>query len=57
MKKIIIPTTQAKHLIKGLEDNFKIVIPCKNKNGKRLFPDGEIYMKIRTSNFLKGKNF
>ena len=56
MRKIIIPTSPAKHLTKGMEKNFKVIFPCLNKNGKRLFPDGEIYMKIKSAGFLKGKS-
>ena len=43
---IIIPTSTTKHLLKKL-GNFQTILPDMNKNGERLFPDGEIYMKIK----------
>lgn len=36
---------------RGLE----LILPEKNKEGKRFFPDGEIYMRIRGVKNLKGK--
>jgi len=57
MKVYIIPTLAVSHLIGNLkkEKNFEIVFPSLNREGKRYFPDGEIYMKILKINKLKGK--
>jgi ribose-phosphate pyrophosphokinase len=48
MKIEIIPTMNSEHLAKDLEKNpnFHVNYIQKNKDGKRLFPDGEIYMRI-----------
>jgi ribose-phosphate pyrophosphokinase len=57
MKAYIIPTFAVSHLIGNLEKekNFEIVFPSLNREGKRYFPDGEIYMKILKIKKLKGK--
>ncbi len=39
----IIPTSTAEHLVRGLE---RVIFPAKNREGKRYFPDSEIYLKI-----------
>ncbi|MCH8741692.1 ribose-phosphate diphosphokinase [Patescibacteria group bacterium] len=54
MKTILIPTSSAKHLAKRLKAKTKDIevhLPDLNMEGKRYFPDGEIYMKI-----VKAKN-
>ena len=53
---IIIPTTKALHLIKHWRSakNFQIILPGFNRDGKRYFPDGEIYAKIPQASKLKG---
>ena len=58
MKIYLIPTTTTKHLVKNLsatEKNLKIVFPDLSRDGKRLFPDGEIYVKILKTRRLKNK--
>ena len=53
-KTLIIPTSAAEHLAKRLRKrNLKIIFPGKNKEGKRYFPDGEIYIRIPESEKLK----
>lgn len=43
----VIPTTNAEHLARKLKlKNIHIIYPALNKEGKRYFPDGELYMKI-----------
>jgi len=54
MKTILIPTSPAKHLAKHLKEkteDIEVYLPDLNMEGKRYFPDGEIYMKI-----VKAKN-
>lgn len=54
---VIIPTTQAIHLakkLKGLKE-FQVILPGLNRDGKRYFPDGELYVKIPGANRLAGK--
>lgn len=58
MKIFIIPTSTAEHLIRGIKNrskNFEVVFPNLNKDGKRHFPDGEIYMKILKAGKLRNK--
>ena len=58
MKTFIIPTSQGKHLGKRISAKtkvFKFIFPELNKDGKRCFPDGEIYMRILKANRLRGK--
>jgi len=44
----LIPTSTAEHIALRMKDNrdFNVIVPDKNKDGKRLFPDGEVYTKI-----------
>lgn len=43
----VIPTTSAEHLARKLRAaNTKIIYPALNKERKRVFPDGEVYVKI-----------
>lgn len=52
----LIPTSQAEHLAKKLQSpNTRVVFPGLNKEGKRRFPDGELYVKIPRANRLVGK--
>ena len=54
MKISIIPTTSAEHLAKSILAKtkvFEIVFPNLNKDGKRYFPDGEVYVGL-SSKFL-----
>ena len=56
MKKIFILTTQAEHFAKPLiNKKYKVILPEKNKEGKRFFPDGEIYVKIPFAEKLKNQ--
>lgn len=58
MKAFIIPTSQTEHLGKKITTeakNFKVIFPKLNREGKRYFPDGEVYTRISKINGLKGK--
>lgn len=58
MRIFIIPTFPATHLAKKILEkakNFKVVFPELNRDEKRLFPDGEIYVKILEAKGLKDK--
>jgi len=55
---IIIPTSTAEHLAKGIKSKGKgleVILPEKNREGKRYFPDDEVYMKISKAGGLKNK--
>jgi len=50
----IIATSQVEHIGKNLaKKGLKVIFSEKNREGKRYFPDGEVYVKI--SKVLKGK--
>lgn len=52
----IIATTQAEHIAKKITDkDVKVFLVDKNKEGKRLFPDGEVYIKLAKINRIKGR--
>jgi len=56
VKNFLIPTTFTKHLAKKIlkkGGDFKILFPGLNRDGKRYFPDGEVYIKISGANKLK----
>jgi len=58
MKIYLIPTSSAEHLVKNIlakSKDFEIVFPDLSKDGKRYFPDGEVYVKIFKANKLKSK--
>jgi len=58
MKPSIIFTSTTEHLLENLKKKargLEFVLPDKNKDGKRFFPDGEVYMRIRGVKNLKGK--
>jgi ribose-phosphate pyrophosphokinase len=58
MKIFIIPTSQAKHLGKNILAKTKVskvIFPDLNKDGKRYFPDGEVYTRISEINKFKGR--
>ncbi len=56
MKKIFILTTQAEHFAKPLiNKKRKVILPEKNRERKRFFPDGEVYSKIPSAEKLKGQ--
>lgn len=44
----VIPTTTAAHLAKNLEKcgTFRIINPLRNKENRRYFPDGEVYIRL-----------
>ncbi|HYC34487.1 MAG TPA: ribose-phosphate pyrophosphokinase-like domain-containing protein, partial [Candidatus Paceibacterota bacterium] len=48
MKTIIVPTLGAEHIVSSLKlpEGFETMIPLGNKEGKRFFPDGEIYARL-----------
>ena len=52
----LIPTLQTEHLAKKLSrKNVHVVYPSLNKDGKRHFPDGELYVKIPRASRLAGQ--
>jgi ribose-phosphate pyrophosphokinase len=52
----IIVTSQAEYIGKNLaKKDLKVIFPEKNREGKRYFPDGEVYVKISKAEKLKGK--
>lgn len=58
MKSFIIPTTSTEHLVKNIlnkSSGFKILFLTKNKEGKCIFPDGEVYVRIPEAKLLKNK--
>lgn len=58
MKTSIIFTSTTGHLFRNLKrktKSFDFVFPEKNKDGKRFFPDGEVYMRILGVNNLKNR--
>ncbi len=59
MKTSVIFTSTAEHLSKNLQrkasGGAEFIFPEKNKEGKRSFPDGEIYMRLPAVKDLKGK--
>ena len=57
-KSVIIPTSATEHLVNKIKrktKDFEVVLPEKNKDGKRYFPDGELYIKISKAGRLKNK--
>ncbi|MBZ9569683.1 ribose-phosphate pyrophosphokinase-like domain-containing protein [Patescibacteria group bacterium] len=58
MRTFIIPTSQVEHLRKNIlakTEAPKVILAELSKDGKRYFPDGEVYMRILKANRLKGK--
>jgi ribose-phosphate pyrophosphokinase len=56
MKTFVIFTSAAEHLAANLRKkagNLELVFPEKNKEGRRSFPDGEVYIRISAINKLK----
>jgi len=52
----IIPTSQAEHIGKRLaKKGLKVIFSEKNREGKRYFPDGEVYVKISKAEKLGGR--
>jgi len=54
MKNCCIFTSFSQHFVEKLKKDFKIIIPPLNREGKRYFPDGEVYVRLPTDE-LKGK--
>jgi len=54
LKTIIVSTDSARHIAEKLATDygFPVIFPGKNREGKRRFPDGEIYVKIPEADFL-----
>lgn len=58
MESFIIPTSSVTHLAKNIlskSSDFKIVFLAGNKEGKRIFPDGEVYVRIPEAKLFKNK--
>ncbi|MDP1538949.1 MAG: ribose-phosphate diphosphokinase [bacterium] len=58
MKNFIIPTSQTEKLARNIlkiAKNFEVIFPDLSRDGKRYFPDGEIYMRILKAKKLNGK--
>ena len=58
MRTSIIFTSGTEHLAANFRKktkNFEFIIPGKNKEGERFFPDGEVYTRISRVNDLKNK--
>jgi len=58
----LISTSTTEHLASkqnkfamGQAKNIEVIFPNKNKDGKRYFPDGEVYMRILKANKLRDK--
>jgi len=54
----LIPTSQVLHLVNNIfkrSKNFEVVFPNLSRDGKRCFPDGEVYVKIPNLNELRNK--
>ncbi len=58
MKTSLVFTSTTEHLVENLKRKAKgleLILPEKNKEGKRFFPDGEVYMRIRQVKKLKSR--
>jgi ribose-phosphate pyrophosphokinase len=57
MNTYLIPTTKARHLAAKVAKNkgLKVLLLDKNKDGKNVFPDGEIYVRLSEVNKIKGR--
>lgn len=58
MSAYLIATSQAKYLVRNIlqkTDAVKVIFPDLNRENKRHFPDGEIYMGISQAEKLRGK--
>jgi len=58
MKTFIILTSQVEYLAKRIKrklKDFEIIFPDLSRDGKRYFPDGEVYMKILKAGKLKNE--
>jgi len=58
MRTYLIPISAAEHLGKNIlkkNGDLEVIFPNFSRDGKRYFPDGEVYMRILKANKLKGK--
>lgn len=58
MKTCLISTSQGEHIAKQIgakTKKLKVIFPNFNREGKRYFPDGEVYMNIAQARTLKQK--
>lgn len=55
MKTIIIPTSEVEHLTNFIRKRFRVIFLGLNKDKKRYFPDGEVYIKIPKTEELKNE--
>ena len=58
MKTFLIPTSQAEHLAKNIlkkKRKVQVLFPYLNREKKRYFPDGEVYVRILNASKLKNK--
>lgn len=58
MKNYLIPTSHVLHLAKNISKksgDFEVIFPDLNREKKRYFPDGEIYMRISKVNEIKAQ--
>jgi len=58
MKNFIIPTSQVEKLARNIlarAKNFEVIFPDLSRDGKRYFPDGEIYIRLLKTEKLSGK--
>jgi ribose-phosphate pyrophosphokinase len=53
----VIPTSTAEHLTRGFQGQkgIEVVLPGKNKDGRRHFPDGETYARIEAAENLRDR--
>ncbi len=58
MKTYLIPTSLTEELAKSIltkAKNFRVILPDLSRDGKRYFPDGEVYVKILKAGQLRNK--
>ncbi len=58
VKTLLIPTSAVEYLARRIKNklgNFEVIFPGLNKDGKRYFPDGEVYMRILKADKLRSR--
>ncbi len=57
MTTYIIPTSTAEHIARNLigKEDFEVIFPEGNKEGKKRFPDGEVYTQIPEIDDINGR--
>lgn len=56
MKTCFVPTSFAEHFAKKIKKrNLEVVLPDLNREGKRYFPDGEVYIRLSRVKEMKAK--